>query len=268
MIVAIFAILLLNHGTIFSEEPSYEEPLCPRSRYCRRRCRCRNLDFVEQGKMAIETRKIVVRKKDNLWNIVKQHGFPPRDWKKIYDANYNSKLKKLRTDPNLIFPGDEIFLPKSTPSDLKGKLERLKITTKLISELAVLNKPLKGEIKKLQALRKSAKNFDDKLIRHLEKYIKELSDLNDSIKSDMDTADAFEMAGMVKAIQRNRGLIEKAKKSIEAIAKSKGRLDSAFDKEVKTLGKIHSELERGISILVSETARITSQYVSLLRKPY
>ena len=38
--------------------------------------------------MNFETVEYKVKKGDNLWNIVKGAGFPPKDWRKIYDAPY------------------------------------------------------------------------------------------------------------------------------------------------------------------------------------
>jgi nucleoid-associated protein YgaU len=65
--------------------------------------------------MPIETVKYTVKKDDNLWNIVKSQGFPPKDWKKILAAPYNSdlqqKLKKQKREPDKIFPGEVIYLP-------------------------------------------------------------------------------------------------------------------------------------------------------------
>jgi hypothetical protein len=44
-----------------------------------------------------------------LFGIAKKYGFP--DWKKIWDHGQNAELKELRKNPNVLFPGDEVFIP-------------------------------------------------------------------------------------------------------------------------------------------------------------
>ena len=51
----------------------------------------------------------VVRQGDFLAKIAHQKGFG--DWKTIYNDPNNASLRSLRPDPNLIAPGDHIFIP-------------------------------------------------------------------------------------------------------------------------------------------------------------
>ncbi len=51
----------------------------------------------------------VVRQGDYLAKIARQHGFG--DWHTIYDDANNASFRQLRPDPNLIEPGDRIFIP-------------------------------------------------------------------------------------------------------------------------------------------------------------
>src|SRR5882762_531716 len=51
----------------------------------------------------------VVRQGDYLAKIARQHGFG--DWHTIYDDPNNASFRQLRPDPNLIDPGDRIFIP-------------------------------------------------------------------------------------------------------------------------------------------------------------
>jgi hypothetical protein len=44
-----------------------------------------------------------------LFGIARKYGFP--DWKKIWDHPQNADLKELRQNPNVLFPGDELFIP-------------------------------------------------------------------------------------------------------------------------------------------------------------
>lgn len=44
-----------------------------------------------------------------LLSIACQHGFP---WKELWEHPDNGALKKKRQDPQLLFPGDEVFIPE------------------------------------------------------------------------------------------------------------------------------------------------------------
>lgn len=51
----------------------------------------------------------VVRQGECLSSIAKSYGFV--DWRKIYDHPQNAGLKQKRPNPNVIYPGDDIFIP-------------------------------------------------------------------------------------------------------------------------------------------------------------
>jgi hypothetical protein len=55
-----------------------------------------------------------VQKGDCLSSIAADHGF--RDWKVIYNAPENADFRKKRPNPNVIHPGDTLFVPEK---DLK-----------------------------------------------------------------------------------------------------------------------------------------------------
>ena len=76
--------------------------------------------------MGAETVEYVVKKDDSLWNIVKAAGFPPKDWKKIYAAKYNDRFRKDHPDPDKIFKGDKLRLPKYGPNAYAHLLSYLK----------------------------------------------------------------------------------------------------------------------------------------------
>ena len=46
---------------------------------------------------------------EHVVRIAREKGF--RDWQSIWNRGENSKLKALRENPNVLFPGDELFLP-------------------------------------------------------------------------------------------------------------------------------------------------------------
>ncbi|MDR3701688.1 MAG: peptidoglycan-binding protein [Candidatus Sulfopaludibacter sp.] len=61
----------------------------------------------------------IVQDGDCLASIAKQAGFA--DWHTIYDDSHNADFRKLRPDPNVICPGDQLFIPdKDVKTDSKG----------------------------------------------------------------------------------------------------------------------------------------------------
>ena len=48
---------------------------------------------------------------DCLSSIALHHGFA--DWRTIYNHGNNAAFRKLRPNPNLIYPGDEVFIPET-----------------------------------------------------------------------------------------------------------------------------------------------------------
>lgn len=58
----------------------------------------------------------IVKQGDCLWNIACAHGFS--HWKPIYDHPENNKFRKKRPDPNILFPGDKLFIPKYEPKSV------------------------------------------------------------------------------------------------------------------------------------------------------
>ncbi len=54
--------------------------------------------------------KHIVSSGETLASIAHQYGFS--DWKKIYDYAKNKDFKNKRANPNILYPGDEIVIPK------------------------------------------------------------------------------------------------------------------------------------------------------------
>ncbi len=59
--------------------------------------------------------KHIVAQGECLASIAKQYGFP--DWKLIYDDAQNAALRRKRPNPNILFPGDEVFIPDKKVKD-------------------------------------------------------------------------------------------------------------------------------------------------------
>lgn len=84
----------------------------------------------------------VVKDGDCLASIAKDAGFA--DWHTIYDDPQNADFRKLRPDPNIITPGDQLFIPdKQTKTDSKGT--DTKNTYKLNAKKTTLQIRLKDE---------------------------------------------------------------------------------------------------------------------------
>jgi N-acetylmuramoyl-L-alanine amidase len=59
---------------------------------------------------------------DYLVRIAEEHGF--FDYKTIWDHAQNKALKDKRKDPNVLHPGDELFIPDKTPKKESGSTEQ------------------------------------------------------------------------------------------------------------------------------------------------
>src|SRR5258706_14245743 len=90
-----------------------------------------------------------LRQGDHLSRVAQQYGF--RDYKLIWDDPQNADLKKKRGNPNVLLPGDVLFIPdKRQKTETRPTTDvhtfRLK-TTKLMLRLVVRdfdNQPVPG----------------------------------------------------------------------------------------------------------------------------
>lgn len=64
-----------------------------------------------------------VRQGDCLSSIAA--GFDISDWRVIYNHPNNADFRQLRPDPNVIYPGDQLFIPDPDPKDEPGPTEVL-----------------------------------------------------------------------------------------------------------------------------------------------
>lgn len=96
-----------------------------------------------------------VKQGDYLSKIAQNHGFG--DWKIIYAHPKNKAYKEKRPDPNVILPGDEIYIPDIDPAKfkvatnqkhvfkLKARKEKLILNLLDASDESLVNKPYKLE---------------------------------------------------------------------------------------------------------------------------
>jgi N-acetylmuramoyl-L-alanine amidase len=92
---------------------------------------------------------ITVAQGDYLAKIARDHGFV--HWETIWDAPENKDLKDKRKNPNILFPGDRLFIPakelreESAATEKKHRFEFQADSPKLrIVLLGLKNKPLDG----------------------------------------------------------------------------------------------------------------------------
>lgn len=64
----------------------------------------------------------VVKQGDCLSSIAKRFGLP--SYKTIYDHPQNAELRKKRSNPNVIFPGDCVFVPDKSRKEEQGATEQ------------------------------------------------------------------------------------------------------------------------------------------------
>lgn len=76
--------------------------------------------------MSIPTLSHKVKKGETLASIAKARGFAGKDQKKIFAAQYNGKLRKLRKGPDTIEIGDIVNFPIVTAAKLDDLIKKLK----------------------------------------------------------------------------------------------------------------------------------------------
>ncbi|NVK16248.1 MAG: LysM peptidoglycan-binding domain-containing protein [Rhodobacteraceae bacterium] len=114
----------------------------------------------------------VVKKGEHLTGISKAYGFKGSDWRKIYRHPMNKDLRRKRKDPNVIWPGDKVLLPKVTLAEMKKKHKEL---TELLKNTAATQAPvqkamsvvMKAQAEALQ-LQKTA-SMSEKEVKRLQK---------------------------------------------------------------------------------------------------
>lgn len=99
------------------------------------------------------SRRHIVVQGECLSSIAARFGF---DWRALWDHAENEALKKKRKDPNILYPGDEVFLPAKEPRwvsiaagahhRFEVKLRRETLRLRLLDELDRPRKGLKYEL--------------------------------------------------------------------------------------------------------------------------
>jgi len=90
----------------------------------------------------------IVAAGDSMLSIAQNNGF---FWETLWNHPQNAKLKELRKDPELLAPGDEVFIPDlrvtpvSRPTEATHKFKLKGVPAKLKIQLTILDQPRANE---------------------------------------------------------------------------------------------------------------------------
>lgn len=106
----------------------------------------------------------IVKQGDCLSSIAAQFGI---FWKKIWNHPQNTKLKQLRQDPNVLYPGDVVFIPEKEEKEESGGTEQKHTfkakgsTAKIKVRLTIADQPRANEPYKLEIAGQSKEGVTD-----------------------------------------------------------------------------------------------------------
>jgi N-acetylmuramoyl-L-alanine amidase len=83
-----------------------------------------------------------VKQGETLSRIARQYGFSSAQV--LYDHPENQNFRQLRTNPDIIYPGDKVFIPEKTPTSFKVKTNK-KTTFTVKREKEILRTRIKLE---------------------------------------------------------------------------------------------------------------------------
>lgn len=211
--------------------------------------------------MPVETVKYVVKKNDNLWNIVKANEFPPKDWKIIYDAPYNKKFKKDHPNPDLIYKGAVLSLPRWRKNSYVHILKYLKDQKAAVGYYSKLIAKLEREVEAINKSESSAKAN----IKKLKGVVKELKQLAWDANSQC-SGDWRECAGagtFAHETYQEAAEVESDWKNYEKLLKAK-KYDVAYTRIMWKIIKLKQEQKKAQAAVNS----LKKAAASSLKNPY
>jgi len=220
----------------------------------------------------VKTVAYKVKKGDSLWSIVKIAGFPANDWKKIYEAPYNrelkSKIEKEKRTPDLIFPGETVYLPAYNQKDVKKQIELVRELKKQIDKIGVPLPTLEKLIGNLKREKGAVKKKKEAEIKELTKKRDELDALI------VEGAGKFKMGEQGDKVRiiwtryynrRSFGVHDMSNK----IAEMKKNVDtSKFDSALNDLENQVKKARKTISELYKGLADEEKRLNKMAQKPY
>ena len=214
----------------------------------------------------VETVEYRVRRRDCLEHIVAQAGFPARDWRRIYNANYNRRLRRQRPDPNHIEPGDIVVLPRYTARQLTDILNQINTVKNRMTRLGRGLTETENRIERIErAATKDAANWNN----HITELRQEINRL-DSLVNDAtgECEDEWSCMGAGAAAQN---MINRAREMQRQQSQLERERDVAADRVARTLRGLRqslAQLHRAYDSASGEVERQSRTYTRNARNPY
>ena len=214
----------------------------------------------------LQTVKFKVRKGDNLWDIVGKYGFPPKDWKKIYNAPYNKEFKKKRPDPNVIQPGDIFVLPKFTSRDIADIMNRMKVVQDLLIRADAIVSNMEKTIKGAETAIKKSKEVKEAEIKKLKRDAEAMETLAFDAANECSDMYSCMGAGLVSdKFQRKSRDMAKHAADVEKKFKTKHK---DAEKSLATAKKMLAEARKQRDAVQNEMNKVTRDFIDAHAKPY
>ena len=217
----------------------------------------------------VDAVKYVVAQDDSLWNIMKKNGFPPQDWEKALNASYNSTLKskltKEKRSPDLIYKGEEFFLPKYNPAEIKDLLLQLDSKYESFRNLQKSADKLTANFAKIDDdKRKTKSRLSDArtTLREMDKYDNEMA------KPDQgDPKGGLAFAKLVRQLtDKKRGELERLTADMEQDLKD---MDNKENKAyVQKLTKMSKEISTALDTVEKEILATRTELANNMANPY
>lgn len=219
--------------------------------------------------------KYTVKKEDNLWNIVKKAGFPPKDWKKILAAPYNkelvSKLKKEKRSADKIFPGDIIFLPAFNSKDIAKQFESVKkLRLQLGDKLQSLAKH-EHVISQFKSSRAKDVDARKNALKELKPEYKRLNKLHDMNLKPIPGERGGERMGkaiLKEMIKNDDGSVRDIGRQIVYLEKYLVTSKEKYEASLVTLEKMLKREKKNINQAASAVQNCETELSKMLKSPY
>ena len=149
-----------------------------------------------------KTKVIVIKKGDTLWDLCQEHLEDPLRWREL--SEYNDF-----TNPHLIYPGEELFIPWELTKTLeKGLQEEIEAQTVKMQELEEENQALTVEMREIQEEIKAQRVKVQKLQEEIENKDEAIEKI-DELQEGFSKSQVEVIAGLKETLEMNRASLEK-----------------------------------------------------------
>jgi len=178
------------------------------------------------------TELITIVKGDSLWKLATERLNDPLRWKEF--KGYNDF-----TNPDLIYPGEQLRIPIGTARGMAGSIEAEAAASKLELE----------EFKKLLEEANAMQESTGKTVGDLEEQIAELREQNQKLQSDLKSLSA--------------GVQQSSESNVQAVDKLGEALASEYKEAEEEIGKISTQIEALQKSLDQRTAELAEQQMNV-----